>query len=422
MISQKSHNLGNSTAARWVRLTAAACLTAVVILFATAAEATPAYARRYNLTCQTCHAPLPPRLNNVGILFRKLGFRMPDADEQGRFMIKAVASHNIGEAASLVANVSGRRDSDVEPSAGRSTFELGELEVVAGTAIGNRVSVQAMFLPWMDGKAELENAEVQYNAGSPRHQLVARGGYMQNYLWQKAAHGALTLSKPLVFDEGAVKGVGPFEGFGIGASQIGAELGYLYTRLQNGRVSSTMITAALLNGVTREGEPALRNTTSGADFYIQGLQLMGNRNTIGGFYYRGRSSLAGSDPEPPIGSQHRFERYGAFGNVVALKRFDLVAGGAFGRDRSLFTDGKNVRFGGLFTEVDAELRPAWVAVYRFDLVDPDRDEARDTSVAHTVSSTVCADEHLYLTGEYQRRRSVTGVRSWAFIANARLVF
>ena len=153
MITRKIHNLGNSMTARWGRLTVAVCLTAVVSLFATAVEATPAYARRYNLTCQTCHAPLPPRLNNVGILFRKFGFRMPDADEQGRFMIKAVASHNIGEAASLMANVVGRRDSDVEPSAGRNTFELGEVEVVAGTAVGDRVSVQAMFLPWMDGRA-----------------------------------------------------------------------------------------------------------------------------------------------------------------------------------------------------------------------------------------------------------------------------
>lgn len=94
--------------ARWGRLIPAACLTATALLFATAAEATPAYARRYNVACQTCHAPLPPRLNNVGILFRKLGFRMPDADDQGRFIIKAVPAHDIGEAASIVANVAGR--------------------------------------------------------------------------------------------------------------------------------------------------------------------------------------------------------------------------------------------------------------------------------------------------------------------------
>lgn len=421
-LSEKPVRAETPRAAAWRRPTTVALLAVAAATVAGTAEAIPAYGRRYGVMCTTCHAPLPPRLNNVGIAFRRLGFRMPDADEEGRFVIKTVPAHGIGDAASLAADVAARRDKEAEPGENRTTFELAEVEAVAGTAIGNKLSAQAMFVPWEDGEVELENAEVQFNGGSARHQFVARGGLMQTYLWQKANHGSLTLSTPLLFAPGAVEAVEPFEGFGLGVNQIGAEVGYLFTKLEDGRLRSTMLTAAVLNGVNQEGEGAIRNTTSGADVYLQALQLLGDRNTIGGFYYRGRSFLA---PEPgeglPDGSKHRFSRYGFFGNYLLLNRFDVVAGGALGWDRSpLLRD--DVRFAGLFAEVDARLTPRWIGVYRFDSVDPNRDEADDTARAHTVSSTFRADDHLYLTGEYRRVKRRADEKDWAFVVNARLIY
>lgn len=404
-----------------IRYVTCALLTmAFALPMATVAEATPAYGRRYDTSCQTCHAPLPPRLNNVGILFRKLGFRLPDADDQGRFIIKPVAAHDIGDAASIVADVAGRRDSKVGAGEARTTFELSEVEVAAGTSVGDRVSAQAMFVPWDEGEIKLENAEIQVNLGSPRHQWIARGGLMQTYLWQKPTHGRLTLSTPLLYGSRAVEGIGPFAGFGLGVSQIGAEVGYLFSSLNEGRLRSTMLTATVLNGVTSKGEGALRNTTEGADVYVQGLQLFGDRNTVGGFYYRGRTAL---DAELGLGAsgRQRFARYGAMGNYLLLKRFDVVAGAALGWDRSPVRLA-DVPFGGVFTEVDAQITPAWVGVYRFDRVDPNRDEEGDATFAHTISTTVRADDHLYLTGEFQRRRLVDADRPWAIIGSARFVF
>ena len=408
---------------RWrSHLIGAAIVTVVAVSAATSVEATPAYGRRYGVACATCHAPLPPRLNNVGILFRKLGFRMPDADDEGRLIIKPVPAHDIGEAASIVADVAGRRDRETELGESRTTFELSEVELVAGTSIGNHVSAQAMFVPWEDGEIELENAEVQFNGGSARHQWIARGGLMQTYAWQKPTHGRLTLSTPLLFASRAVEGIGPFEGFGLGVSQIGAEVGYAFNRLRDGRLNSTMLSAALLNGVDREGEGAPRNTTEGVDVYLQGLQLYGERQTIGGFYYRGRTFL---DADPDEGllapDKQRFARYGVIGNYVLLNRFDVVAGGALGWDRSPLRS-EDVRFGGFFTEVDAQITPYWIGAYRFDRIDPNRDEADDAEHAHTLSTTVRADDHLYLTGEYQRRRLVDADKPWAVIVSVRFVY
>ena len=422
MMMRLPMGVGNGCGAAWRRILGVGALAALGAAIASPVEAIPAYGRRYGVMCATCHAPLPPRLNNVGIAFRRLGFRMPDADEEGRFLIKTIPAHGIGDAASLAAGIAARRDKQAEPGANRTSFELSEVELVAGTAIGNNVSAQAMFVPWDDGEVELENAEVQFNVGSARHQFLARGGLMQTYLWQKANHGSLTLSTPLLFAPRAVKGVEPFGGFGLGVKQIGAEVGYLLNRLKDGRLRSTMLTAAVLNGVNQEGEGAIRNTTGGADVYLQALQLFGDRNTIGGFYYRGRSFLA---PEPeeglPDGSKQRFARYGFFGNYLLLNRLDVVAGGALGWDRSpLRSD--DVRFAGLFAEVDARLTPRWIGVYRFDIVDPTRDESGETVRAHTLSSTFKADDHLYLTGEYRWVRRRADDKDWAFVVNARLIY
>jgi mono/diheme cytochrome c family protein len=421
-VARKPAGPRRSRRSRWSQILGASLLGLIAAALASPVEAIPAYGRRYGVSCTTCHAPLPPRLNNVGIAFRKLGFRMPDADDEGRLVIKAVPSHGIGDAASIVANVAAARDKEAEPGSSKATLALTEVELAAGTAIGNKVSAQAMFVPWDDGEIELENAEVQFNTGSARHQFLARGGLMQTYLWQKANHGSLTLSTPLVFAPRAVAGVEPFEGFGLGVSQIGAEVGYLYNRLEDGRLRSTILTAAVLNGVTQEGDPARRNTASGADVYLQALQLLGDRNTIGGFFYRGRTYLAPAPGEGlPDASTQRFARYGFFGNYVLLRRFDVVAGGALGWDRSpLLVD--EVRFAGLFAEVDVSLTARWIGVYRFDSVDPDRDQPNNSVRAQTVSSTFRADDHLYLTGEYRWVRRNPNEKNWALVVNARLVY
>lgn len=41
------------------------------------AEAIPAWARKYNMSCSGCHYPAPPKLNALGIRFRWAGYRMP---------------------------------------------------------------------------------------------------------------------------------------------------------------------------------------------------------------------------------------------------------------------------------------------------------------------------------------------------------
>ena len=52
----------------------------LAILYATPASAIPAFARKYETSCQTCHIAYP-KLNNFGQAFRLLGYRMPGETE-----------------------------------------------------------------------------------------------------------------------------------------------------------------------------------------------------------------------------------------------------------------------------------------------------------------------------------------------------
>jgi hypothetical protein len=52
-----------------------------MLLWSSTADATPAFARRYETSCQTCHVAFP-KLNPFGEAFRMLGYQLPDETEE----------------------------------------------------------------------------------------------------------------------------------------------------------------------------------------------------------------------------------------------------------------------------------------------------------------------------------------------------
>jgi len=57
-----------------------AVVSTVLLLSASAAQAVPAFARKYQASCQTCHVAFP-KLNTYGQAFRLLGYRLPGETE-----------------------------------------------------------------------------------------------------------------------------------------------------------------------------------------------------------------------------------------------------------------------------------------------------------------------------------------------------
>jgi hypothetical protein len=381
-------------------------------------EATPAYARRYDVECQTCHSPNPPRLNNVGMVFRRSGFRLPDADESGKLTLKVMPAHTIGEAMAIAGQIDGNIVQTPDPGTSKSSFQLSEVELIAGTSIGDRYSAQMLFIPYNDaGESELENAEFQLNYGRPESQVIVRGGKMQPLVWQKAGHGSMTASSPLILDESSPAPVGDFAGPGLSHMLAGVEVGYMATRLQQGRLTSTMLSVAALNGFNPDGSDARTHPGDGVDILAQATELIGSRNTANVFYYDGHTVIAPLGPGP---FRDDYTRYGLTGNFAPVDRIDLSAGYSGGQNKSQQL-ARTVKMNGYYGEVTGEILPRWVATYRYDSVDPDTDTSDDTISDHVLGTTYLLDSTVFLSAEYQEIKIGTE-KSHGYLGRIRLVY
>lgn len=382
------------------------------------AQATPAYARRFNADCNVCHSPNPPRLNNVGMVFRRSGFRLPDSDENGKLTLKVLPAHTIGDAMAIAGQIDGTILENPDPGTSKSSFELSEVELIAGSSIGDHYSAQMLFVPYNDaGQAEMENAEFQANYGKPESQLILRAGKMQPLVWQKAGHGEMTQSLPLILDEASPAPIGTFAGPGLGTMLAGVEVGYMATRLNKGHLMSGMVSVAAMNGFNWDGSDARTHQGDGVDVLAQATALVGSRNTANVYYYDGHTT---SDPLDPALTLDRFNRYGLTGTYAPIERIDLAAGIAGGEDKSNEL-GLTVKTTGYYGEITGEIMPRWIATYRYDSYDPNTDVSDDTISDNVFGTTYLLHSAVFLSAEYQEIDNGS-VKSHGYLGRIRMLY
>lgn len=152
-------------ARRCGRLASTALLAGVMFaLGAPSAEAIPAFARRYQFSCSTCHAPVP-RLKPFGEAFAARGFRLEDPSQE-----PPRATYDTGDPTlrllrevPLAVRVDGygsfkddvRAETDVEwPWA---------VKVLSGGPLHDRISYYLYFILEKGGVEGLEDAYLQFN-------------------------------------------------------------------------------------------------------------------------------------------------------------------------------------------------------------------------------------------------------------------
>jgi hypothetical protein len=385
------------------------------------AQATPAYARRFGVECATCHSPNPARLNNVGMVFRRAGFRLPDADESGNLTLKAMPAHTIGEALAIAGQADYNLTQSGSPGTSKSSAQLSEVELIAGTSIGEKYSAQALLIPYNDeGSFNLENFEFQMNSGKPADQWIVRMGLAQPLLWQKGGHGSMTQSAPLILDEGAASPIGSFAGPGLGTMLPLAEVGFMHTKLEKGKLMSTWVSLAATNGYQGDGASARVHAGDGTDVLVQATQLMGSRNTANAFYYNGHTAYDTEDPAVVGTSRDRFDRYGVTASFAPMDPLDLVAGYVGGQDKSDEL-GLTLKTSGYYAELTGTIMPHWIACYRYDSVDPDTKTSKDSITANTLGTTYLLDDAVFLSAEWQEREQ-NSVKSHGVLARIRILY
>jgi hypothetical protein len=230
----------------------------------------------------------------------------------------------------------------------------------------------------------------------------------------------MTQSAPLILDEGAASPIGSFAGPGLGTMLPLAEVGFMHTKLEKGKLMSTWVSLAATNGYQGDGASARVHAGDGTDVLVQATQLMGSRNTANAFYYNGHTAYDTEDPAVVGTSRDRFDRYGVTASFAPMDPLDLVAGYVGGQDKSDEL-GLTLKTSGYYAELTGTIMPHWIACYRYDSVDPDTKTSKDSITANTLGTTYLLDDAVFLSAEWQEREQ-NSVKSHGVLARIRILY
>ena len=328
-------------------------LVAVCVLYMPRrASAIPAFARRYQTSCTTCHV-LPPKLNAFGVAFKNNGYRIPGDDEKfikqpdvelgapgwKKVWPKGVWPGAIPDRVPLSAAV--ELETTVTPNdAVKTDFAFpAEFELLAGGTLGSRFSyLGELAFEFAGGETEVDFERGHFNMQLTNSPLMnLRLGRIETGATPFSRFSyKLTDEDFIVSDFRAVPG-----GFRFRQRQQGFELwgakngpgggGFQYSLgLVNGSGSSNDNNSQKdwygsgsykFRGFGVTGPTAAMNTLKATENYID------NSVEVGAFGYSGRT---GATPAEEV----RFDRVGFKVNAY-ISRLNLFGAYVRGRDRVL---------------------------------------------------------------------------------------
>ena len=399
------------------------------LIWATRSYGIPAFSRKYQTSCATCHNDFP-ELNDFGVAFKKSGFKFPKDDEffvkEPPVMLGAKAQKEAFPKAIYPGEIPGSipigfRYSGVVAYNSKEPWAVGYLPrtdlfvpntftIIAAGSLGERLSF------WVDndisagganaaaglGDGYLKVNDLGHYVGLPKDALNLRMGQFELDLPFTQAR-SIDLTSYDIYSQASIAGAqgtatNPFM-FGI--PQRGIEIGG-YPNDGNFNWSVAMVDGSN-NG------PAMRNSK---DVYVRVSQLFnlerdpnvrkevqasgptGPRDhtsfRVGSFYYYGRNALfpngtialaSGSSPIPDI--HEPFYRFGA-DLRFKYRQFELYGLGMYGRDENhvLLTQNGTltgvsaaapVTFSGGFAQANYWVYPWVVALMRYDMVNSPTD-------------------------------------------------
>jgi hypothetical protein len=371
----------------------------IVMLVPASSQANPAFARRFNAKCSMCHAPLPPRLNNLGLTFKRLGYRLPDSNEKGSLVLQDPPSR------SLLENFALKSDFRVEKFRDKFTpLSMHEVELMGAGTAGKHLSYSTE-VAWEAEEFAMENYEGQLLFGQPETTFTARFGLLNPLLWDKFGHQRLGIARADVLNRRVP--VGAFVGFRPRDNSEGVEFGVNLIRLgaEGGGMRSTFLSVGIYNGLTQSGNTLGENNGS-KDVLAQVLHAWGENHTIGALWYRGKATNIGT----PAFSD-TYSRWGVFGNYELRSGSDVLGGFMVGRDDATASTIGRISSRSWFLEVSQTIAPLTAAFARYDRFEPRR--PLESSIRRGLTLGVASQplENLLVTAEYSGPKVGTGIRA-----------
>ena len=351
------------------------------LLFGAArASAIPAFARRYETACTTCHV-LPPKLNAFGVAFKNNGYRIPGDDEKfikqpdvplgapgwKKLWPKAVWPGAIPDRVPL--SVAVVMVADIHPSDPvKLNFAFPEeFELLAGGTLGDRLSFFSnLAVEFGDAvEVDLERAHFNMQLGE-NHLANLRLGRMESGAtpFSRVSY-KLTDADFIVSDFRSIDG-----GFRFRARQQGLELWGAKNGPTGGGFQYSL---GLVNGTgTSPDDNSAKDVYGSASYKFGGYGVTGpvgqmdtlkstdnfidNSVEIGGFVYKGWAGPAEEDKDS-------FNRVGFKVNAY-LDRLNVF--GAYVHARDTLPRGTPIDSNAWFIEGDVVTVPWIVGIVRYD--------------------------------------------------------
>jgi len=348
-------------------------VTCLTVFLANRAEAMPMFARKYDVSCSTCHTTIP-RLNEVGYKFRAAGFRMPDEIGKAEGKKFDLGDYFSGRGQARYDASRTRLGSTTSSSKNALTFHEVTLYPATGSWGKYYSSLfEVSILP--EEPVEIENAYLRFNYGGEKKFLTARVGIFHPFEGFGASDRPIAISRP--FFQGNPANFEQSTFFSPwGFDEAGLEAGFDYRR--------TSVRATLFNGlVVREEEGSLKafaaqggplSKANGLpahntpDFQLFANQILSvDGANLSFYYYHGNLAL-------PINGdinnlfRNNLDRLAFYASYPVGSHFYGLAGFQHGRDHTV--SGSTFTSRGVFAEADFPLGQYVTPGVRYDWFDP----------------------------------------------------
>lgn len=333
-----------------------------MVFVAADAQAIPAFARKYNVGCNTCHT-IYPQLNRFGRDFRDNGFRT--AEEVQALLEKMPATPPSAQPATedfwsfipeeIPFSIQAKLHDAIKPKADvKNDFQLEELQLQSGGTFTPRVSYYLHHHLAEEGEpGDLYAGWVRFNNLLGSNWLNVTAGQIELPLSFSPEIERLSSFQYLAFDRR------------LGANTFNLSTPQLGIQVFGQSARGTKLWAGVVNGtgLAENEETDSFDSNNFKDVYARVGQELGE-HVLGGFVYYGRASAS----TERLGSfDDRFVRAGG----DALVNFDrlIVYGTAlYARDDNPLGTGERRTFFGGFAQGDVYFNDRTIAFVRVDVV------------------------------------------------------
>jgi len=296
------------------------------------AQAVPAFARKFNLKCYSCHT-IPPALNKTGYMFKRLGYRLPPDEMDGTKAapkiteldknIKFSITNSLAVIAQGSFTVDKTKGDGITPTS-NSSFNLDEAALfIAGAVPDSGFSYFTHFELYQGGSADLEQAVLGYTAGRANSSFFVKAGemHLQEGEGTRAAmfYNLFPEPAPLLTNASPVN-------FSLDQHPVGVNVGYTWASNYFKQVFS--VSGKVTNGLNPDGSEILFNSTKNSkDYWFDADYWFGPDGGVTFMTYRGtKDQIQNQGADDQFTYRPTIRRYGFFGNYLFFDKLDVLGG------------------------------------------------------------------------------------------------